>query len=119
MKSQAHAVCLALFYLQKALYCGKIWRIEYETEGVEDYSSVKRETGANPVRTRHRNYGVYANMPLVTREGGINEDVSVGRPAFRCTRGFPRATRNWLYEKERVLLPVFSHVLFCMPLSFR
>ena len=36
---------------------------------------VKRETGANPVRTRHRDYGVYANMPLVTREGGIGDDV--------------------------------------------
>ena len=23
------------FLLQKALYCGKIWRIEYETEGVK------------------------------------------------------------------------------------
>ena len=48
------------FLLQKALYCGKIWRIEYETEGVEVLASVKRETGASPVRTRHRNYGVYA-----------------------------------------------------------
>ena len=36
---------------------------------------MKRETGESPVRTRHRNYGVYAIMPLVAREGGIDDDV--------------------------------------------
>lgn len=36
---------------------------------------VKRETGVNPVRTRHRNQGAEADMPLGDREGGGCEDL--------------------------------------------
>ena len=36
---------------------------------------VKRETGANPVRTRHRNQGAKANMSLGNREGGGCNDL--------------------------------------------
>jgi len=45
------------FLLNNGLLYGKIGRIEYETEGVKATflsALVKRETGENPVRTRHR-----------------------------------------------------------------
>ncbi len=82
-------MCLALFYCKKPCIVVKYGELNMKRKVSKRRRSalVKRETGASPVRTRHRNCGVYANMPLVTREGGINADVSVGRPAFRCTRG--------------------------------
>lgn len=36
---------------------------------------VKRETGANPVRTRHRNQGATADISLGNREDGSREDL--------------------------------------------
>ena len=46
---------------------------------------VKRETGANPVRTRHRNSRVEANNHWKTGKGAKVSERSVGRPAFRST----------------------------------
>ena len=47
---------------------------------------VKRETGASPVRTRHRNLQAYVVIPLGDREGKPQaSEQSVGRPAFRST----------------------------------
>lgn len=36
---------------------------------------VKRETGANPVRTRHRNQGAEAEISLGDREDGGCDDL--------------------------------------------
>ena len=38
-------------------------------------SSVKREKGENPVRTRHRNKGVMAAISLGDREDGRSADL--------------------------------------------
>ena len=47
---------------------------------------VKRETGANPVRTRHRISSATAVRPLGDREGELDaSERSAGRPAFRST----------------------------------
>ena len=43
--------------------------------GVYSLAPVKRETGANPVRTRHRNQGVTAAISLGNREDGRSDDL--------------------------------------------
>jgi hypothetical protein len=57
-KCRAIFLCPSFVYiLNNRLLYGKIGRIEYETEGVKATflsALVKRETGENPVRTRHR-----------------------------------------------------------------
>ena len=54
-------------------------KIEYVMMGVEAdvvyLSSMKRETGENPVRTRHRNKGVMAAISLGDREDGRSADL--------------------------------------------
>jgi hypothetical protein len=54
---------------------------------------MKRETGANPVRTRHCDKGVAAKKSLILiGKAAVNYDLSARRPALNeaCT-----ATRNW------------------------
>ena len=47
---------------------------------------MKRETGENPVRTRHRVLQAEATDPLGDREGELDaSERSAGRPAFRST----------------------------------
>ena len=46
---------------------------------------MKRETGENPVRARHRNSRVEANNHWKTGKGAKVSERSVGRPAFRST----------------------------------
>ena len=46
-----------------------------KTKGVRQISLLKRETGVNPVRTRHRNKGVMAAISLGDREDGRSADL--------------------------------------------
>lgn len=75
---------------------------------------VKREAGANPARTRHRDSQATAYYHWETGKGAEASERSVGRPAFRSTgmksyRSFmPRETGSTKYAKSETLL-----VLFC------
>lgn len=42
---------------------------------LEVFDLVKRETGENPVRTRHRNKGADADISLGNREDGKCDDL--------------------------------------------
>ena len=54
---------------------------------------MKRETGANPVRTRHCDKGVEANTSLILiGKTAVNDDLSARRPALDEVT---TATRNW------------------------
>ena len=46
---------------------------------------VKRETGANPVRTRHRNKGAETEISLGNWEDGRCDDLKPGDLPERCT----------------------------------
>lgn len=59
---------------------------------------VKREAGANPARTRHRDSQATAYYHWETGKGAEASERSVGRPAFRSTGMKIHATRNWQYE---------------------
>ncbi len=75
---------------------------------------VKREAGANPARTRHRDSQATAYYHWETGKGVEASERSVGRPAFRSTgmksyRSFmPRETGSTKSAKSETLL-----VLFC------
>ena len=75
---------------------------------------VKREAGANPARTRHRDSQATAYYHWETGKGVEASERSVGRPAFRSTgmksyRSFmPRETGNTKSAKSETIL-----VLFC------
>ena len=60
---------------------------------------VKRETGENPVRTRHRNSRAEADTHWETGKGAKASERSVGRPAFRST-GIRTVTvsSNWEFR---------------------
>jgi len=54
---------------------------------------MKRETGANPVRTRHCDKGVAANTSLILiGKTAVNNDLSARRPALNEAT---TATSNW------------------------
>ena len=61
--------------------------------------TVKRETGENPVRTRHCDQSRRGTISLGDREDfRRHRKLSVRRPARRCTgAAMLRATSNWLY----------------------
>ena len=75
---------------------------------------VKREAGANPARTRHRDSQATAYYHWETGKGVEASERSVGRPAFRSTgmksyRSFmPRETGSTKSAKSETIL-----VLFC------
>ena len=75
---------------------------------------VKREAGANPARTRHRDSQATAYYHWETGKGVEASERSVGRPAFRSTgmksyRSFmPRETVSTKSAKSETIL-----VLFC------
>ena len=75
---------------------------------------VKREAGANPARTRHRDSQATAYYHWETGKGVEASERSVGRPAFRSTgmksyRSFmPRETCSTKSAKSETIL-----VLFC------
>ena len=75
---------------------------------------VKREAGANPARTRHRDSQATAYYHWETGKGVEASERSVGRPAFRSTgmksyRSFmPRETGSTKSAKSESIL-----VLFC------
>lgn len=75
---------------------------------------VKREAGANPARTRHRDSQATAYYHWETGKGVEASERSVGRPAFRGTgmksyRSFmPRETGSTKSAKSETIL-----VLFC------
>ena len=75
---------------------------------------VKREVGANPARTRHRDSQATAYYHWETGKGVEASERSVGRPAFRSTgmksyRSFmPRETGSTKSAKSETIL-----VLFC------
>ena len=75
---------------------------------------VKREAGANPARTRHRDSQATAYYHWETGKGVEASERSVGRPAFRSTgmksyRSFmPRETDSTKSAKSETIL-----VLFC------
>ena len=75
---------------------------------------VKREAGANPARTRHRDSQATAYYHWETGKGVEASERSVGRPAFRSTgmksyRSFmPRETGSTKAAKSETIL-----VLFC------
>ena len=75
---------------------------------------VKREAGANPARTRHRDSQATAYYHWETGKGVEALERSVGRPAFRSTgmksyRSFmPRETGSTKSAKSETIL-----VLFC------
>lgn len=68
---------------------------------------MKRETGANPVRTRHCDKGVAANKPLILiGKVAVNYDLSARRPALNeaCT-----ATRNWFgMDKTGLSMSIYT-----------
>ena len=80
---------------------------------------VKREAGANPARTRHRDSQATAYYHWETGKGVEASERSVGRPAFRSTgmksyRSFmPRETGSTKSAKSETLL-----VLFCFAPRF-
>lgn len=80
---------------------------------------VKREAGANPARTRHRDSQATAYYHWETGKGVEASERSVGRPAFRSTgmksyRSFmPRETGSTKSAKSETIL-----VLFCCAPSF-
>ena len=75
---------------------------------------VKREAGANPARTRHRDSQATTYYHWETGKGVEASERSVGRPAFRSTgmksyRSFmPRETGSTKSAKSETIL-----VLFC------
>ena len=75
---------------------------------------VKREAGANPARTRHRDSQATAYYHWETGKGVEASERSVGRPGFRSTgmksyRSFmPRETGSTKSAKSETIL-----VLFC------
>ena len=75
---------------------------------------VKRDAGANPARTRHRDSQATAYYHWETGKGVEASERSVGRPAFRSTgmksyRSFmPRETGSTKSAKSETIL-----VLFC------
>ena len=80
---------------------------------------VKREAGANPARTRHRDSQATAYYHWETGKGVEASERSVGRPAFRSTgmksyRSFmPRETGSTKSAKSETIL-----VLFCCAQRF-
>lgn len=52
---------------------------------------VKRETGANPVRTRHRNQGAKADISLGNREDGLAMIFKPGDLPESCTKASAEA----------------------------
>ena len=74
---------------------------------------VKREAGANPARTRHRDSQATAYYHWETGKGVEASERSVGRPAFRSTgmksyRSFmPRETGSTKSAKSETILVVF------------
>ena len=75
---------------------------------------VKREAGANPARTRHRDSQATAYYHWETGKGVEASERSVGRPAFRSTGMksyrslMPRETGSTKSAKSETIL-----VLFC------
>lgn len=75
---------------------------------------VKREAGANPARTRHRDSQATTYYHWETGKGVEASERSVGRPAFRSTRMksyrsfMPRETGSTKSAKSESIL-----VLFC------
>ena len=53
----------------------EIWSSQVSEQSVFGLALVKRETGANPVRTRHRNKGAKADGSLGNWEEGVCEDL--------------------------------------------
>lgn len=75
---------------------------------------VKRETGENPVRTRHCDKGVSANKPLVKiGKAAANDDLSARRPAL-CEG--TAATRNWTGEGKDKGTDLY--VSYCLHANF-
>lgn len=67
---------------------------------------VKRETGENPVRTRHCDKGVSAKEPLMKiGKAAANVDLSARRPALDLTRQ-PRVTGLVRKTRDRISMSI-------------
>ena len=80
----------------------------------------KRETGANPVRSRHCDKGICrqgAYAPVTEPGSGRRRRVLIFQPGNLPTAGYGgeqlQITRNWLYRKEPAKLRGFFVLPFC------
>ena len=76
---------------------------------------VKREAGANPARTRHRDSQATAYYHWETGKGVEASERSVGRPAFRST-GTLRSCHEELAVQNRKadICPTAGEMVFCV-----